>query len=101
MKPSWFGESIGQYDNGSFVIDTVGLSTANSYIDNYRTPHSERLHVVERYTLAPDGKMLEALVKLDDPDTFNEPMAMRKRWRKVEGTLLETICAENNGDHFG
>ena len=40
VKPSWFGESIGRYENGELVVDTIGLSTKNSFIDNYRTPHT-------------------------------------------------------------
>jgi hypothetical protein len=101
VKPSWFGESIGHYENGdTLVIDTIGLSTKNSFIDNYRTPHSEREHVVERYKLSADGRMLEASVTVDDPETFNEPLHMIKRWRKVNNQMLETVCAENNGDHF-
>ena len=101
VKPSWFGESIGQYENGdTLVIDTIGLATKNSYIDNYRTPHTEKEHVVERYKISADGKMLEAAVKVEDPDAFNEPLYMLKRWRKVNNQLLETVCAENNGDHF-
>jgi hypothetical protein len=101
VKPSWFGESIGRYENGdTLVIDTIGLSTKNSYIDNYRTPHTEKLHVQERLKLAADGKALEALVKVDDPDTFNEPLYMVQRWRKVANPLVETVCAENNADHF-
>jgi len=102
VKPSWFGESIGHYENGdTLVIDTIGLSTRNSYIDNLRTPHTTRLHVVERLKLSADGKMLEALVRVEDPDTFNEPLHMVQRWRKVStGPMLETVCAENNVDYF-
>jgi len=101
VKPSWFGESIGHYENGdTLVIDTIGLSSKNSYIDNHRTPHTEKEHVVERYKVSADGKMLEAVVKVEDPDAFNEPLYMLKRWRKVNNQLLETVCAENNGDRF-
>jgi hypothetical protein len=100
IKPSWFGESIGHYENGELVVDTIGLSTKNSYIDNNRTPHGEKLHVVERFKLAPDGRELEAFVKVTDPDTFNEPLYLGQRWRKVPNPLLETVCAENNEDHF-
>jgi hypothetical protein len=102
VKPSWFGESIGHYENGdTLVIDTIGLSTEKSYIDNYRTPHTEKLHVVERFKPTADGKTLEVLVKVTDPDTFNEPLHLVQRWRKVENPLVETVCAENNEDHFG
>jgi hypothetical protein len=101
VKPSWFGDSIGHYENGdTLVIDTIGLSTKNSYIDNFRTPHSDKEHVVERYKISADGKMLEAAVKVEDPDAFNEPLFMLKRWRKVNNQMLETVCAENNSDHF-
>jgi len=101
VKPSWFGESIGHYENGdTLVIDTVGLATRNSFIDNYRTPHSEKEHVVERYKVSADGNTLEAMVMVEDPDAFNEPLHMIKRWRKATNPRLETVCSENNGDHF-
>jgi hypothetical protein len=100
VKPSWFGESIGRYDNGELVVDTVGLSTKNSYIDNLRTPHTEKEHVVERFKLSADGNTLEAGVIVEDPDALNEPLHLIQRWRKVKNALLETVCAENNVDYF-
>jgi hypothetical protein len=58
-------------------------------------------HVVERrYKISADGNMLEASVTVEDPDTFNAPLHMIKRWRKAANPGLETVCAENNGDHF-
>jgi hypothetical protein len=101
VTPSWFGESIGHYENGdTLVVDTVGLSTKISYIDNFRTPHSEKLHVVERFTIEPGGKGMSALVTVEDPDTFNAPLTMTRRWFKFDGPMLETVCAENNDDVF-
>jgi hypothetical protein len=101
VKPSWFGESIGRYENGdTLVVDTIGLSTRNSFIDNFRTPHTTKEHVVERFKLSADSKQLEAAVVVDDPDTFNEPLHLVQRWRNVENPLLETACAENNEDYF-
>jgi hypothetical protein len=101
LKPSWFGESIGHYENGdTLVVDTIGLSTKNSYIDNFRTPHTEKLHVVERFTVSPDGKNLTAIATVEDPDTFNGPLTMQQRWFKVNDPMSETVCAENNDDFF-
>jgi hypothetical protein len=99
VKPDWFGESIGHYENGdTLVVDTIGLSTKNSYIDNFRTPHTEKLHVVERFTIAKDGKNITAIAKVEDPDTFNGPFTMQQRWFKVDAPMGETVCAENNND---
>ena len=101
VKPSWFGESIGRYESGgTLVVDTIRLSAKNSYIDNFRTPHTEKLHVVERFTVEPDGKNLTALVTVEDPDTFNAPLTMQQRWFKVNAPMRETVCAENNLDYF-
>jgi hypothetical protein len=101
LKPSWFGESMGRYEDGkTLVIDTIGLSTKNSYIDNFRTPHTEKLHVVERLTLDSDGQRLTGIVTVEDPDTFNAPLTMMQRWFKAKGRMGETICAENNFDYF-
>lgn len=102
VKSSWFGELIGHYDaDGTLVVDTIGLSSNKSYLDWYRTPHSEKEHVVERFKVSADGNALEAVVTVEDSDAFNEPMYMVQRWRKVKNPLLETVCAENNSDHFG
>jgi hypothetical protein len=98
-KPEAFGESIGHYEGGdTLVVDTIGLATHNNFIDNFRTPHTEKEHVVERFTISPDGKELAAVVMVEDPDTFNEPLHMMNKWRKVENPLGETVCAENNND---
>ena len=100
-KPDWFGESIGHYENGdTLVVDTIGLSTKNSYIDNFRTPHTEKLHVVERFTIEKDDKNITAVARVEDPDTFNGPLTMQQRWFKVNDPMAETVCAENNDDFF-
>ena len=102
VKPSWFGESIGHYENGdTLVVDTIGLSANKlSYIDNFRTPHSEKLHVVERFTIAADGNNLSAIAKVEDSDAYNAPITMMRQWFKVKEPMLATVCAENNGDGF-
>ena len=101
VKPSWYGESIGRYENGDLVIDTIGLAAHPlGVIDMFRTPHTEKLHVVERFKVTADSKFLEALVKIEDEDTFNEPMYMTKRWRRDPNEWRETICAESSGTYF-
>jgi hypothetical protein len=102
VKPSWFGESVGHYENGdTLVVDTIGLSANKlSYIDNFRTPHSEKLHVVERFTISPDKNTLTAIARAEDSGAYNAPITMMRQWFKVNGPIAETVCAENNGDRF-
>jgi len=56
VTPSWQGDSVGHYEGDVLVIDTVGQRVGPlSMVDNYGTPFSAALHVVERYRLI-DGK---------------------------------------------
>jgi len=102
LKPSWLGESIGRYQGDTLVVDTIGLAGGRfHYIDSFRTPHTEKLHVVERFTISQDGRTLTAIVTLDDPDTFNGPLTLKQTWRKNNVAMVEAACAEDGGqDHF-
>jgi hypothetical protein len=94
-KPSWYGESVGRYDGDTLVIDTIGLNDRTT-VDNFRTPHTEKLHVVERWKLIEGGKVLEVNLRIEDTDTFYEPWSAIQRYRRVQQTLHEEVCAENN-----
>jgi hypothetical protein len=56
VTPTWQGDSVGRYEGDTLVIDTVGIKVGPlSMVDLYGTPHSEALHVIERYRLL-DGE---------------------------------------------
>lgn len=101
VKPSWYGELVGHYENGdTLVIDTIGVSP-KSYTDNYRTPHTDQIHVVERWKLAPDAQTVDVTVFVEDPGAFTMPWTAVQRWRRVENApILPVQCNENNGDFF-
>lgn len=108
-KPSWFGESVGQYEGDTLMVDTVGMND-RTYIDSYRTPHTDKLHVVERFRMIDGGKTLEVKVHVEDTGAFTTPWDAIQRYRRVDASgdnndsrvprdgLEEMACAENNGD---
>jgi hypothetical protein len=103
-KPSWYGESVGHYENGdTLVVDTIGLND-KSYVDNFRTPHTTELHVVERFKLLDNGRGLEVNVRVEDAGAFTMPWnavsRFRRDQRETEVPLHEMLCAENNEDYF-
>ena len=52
VAPSWYGDSVGQYEGNALVIDTVGVKRGPyPMLDMYGTPFSDALHVTERYRL--------------------------------------------------
>jgi len=98
--PSWFGESVGHYENGELIIDTIGfIEHPYSFVDNRRTPHTKDLHTVERWRLVDGGTAIEATVTVDDPGAFNAPWSGLVRWTKFNRPLIESTCAENNENY--
>jgi hypothetical protein len=99
-KLSWYGESVGHYEGDALVVDTHGLND-KTFVDNYRTPHTIQLHVVERFTLTDDGKTLQVVITVDDPGAFNMPWSAVQRWRRRDGRpVIEVVCAENSAAYF-
>lgn len=109
VTPSWFGESVGRYEGDTLVVDTVGLN-GRTFVDNYRTPHTDKLHVVERFRMIEGGKTLEVKLHVEDPGAFTTPWDAIQRYRRIDASgdkadprvpktgLEEMVCAENNGD---
>jgi hypothetical protein len=100
VKPSWYGESVGHFEGGTLVVDTIGQND-RSFVDNYRTPHTTQLHVVERFSLKDGGRTLHVLITLDDPGAFSMPWSAVQEWtRRDNRPITELICAENNAGYF-
>jgi hypothetical protein len=99
VKPSWLGESVGHYEGDTLVVDTVGLNT-KTFIDSFRTPHSDKLHVIERYRIVDGGNTLQVRIRIEDPDTFYQPWETYVMFRKGRQPLSEDICQEGNFNVF-
>jgi hypothetical protein len=92
--PRWMGYSTGRWDGDVLVVDTVGL-TDQSWLDAMGHPHSERLHVTERFRRRDAGH-LEIEVTLDDPESYARPLSYTiKTTALPNDDLLEYFCTEN------
>jgi hypothetical protein len=99
-KPSWYGESVGHYEADTLVVDTIGITT-KAFVDNYRTPHTDKLHVVERFRMIEGGKTLEVKIHVQDEGAFTTTWDASQRYARVMGQPLgEIVCAENNANYF-
>jgi hypothetical protein len=94
--PTWMGHSIGKWDKDTLVIDTTGLNDKSWLLQGTWLPHSEMLHIVERYH-RPDLAHLNIDVTLEDPGAFVKPVERHVTWQLAPGEeLLESVCNENN-----
>jgi hypothetical protein len=84
---------------------------------NYGTPHTEALHVVERYrylrdgekstaprpkndsfdadAVIPGGRILRLSFTLDDPGAFKKPWSVTLDYLPINSRLREYVCTEN------
>jgi hypothetical protein len=96
---SWYGESVGHYEGDTLVVDTIGQNT-RTVVDAFGTPHTEQLHVVERFQPfnTPFGKALFITVEVVDPGTFTTPWKGTLEYRQDRSVTDtdENVCAENN-----
>jgi hypothetical protein len=90
LKPSWFGESVGHYEGDTLIVDTIGITTKVS-VDDYQTPHTDKLHVVERFHMTDGGKFLEVNVHVEDEGAFTMPWDAVQRYRRVEPGVAEAM----------
>jgi hypothetical protein len=94
--PTWMGHSIGTWDKDTLVIDTVGLNDKSWLLQATWYPHTEMLHIVERYH-RPDLAHLNIDVRMEDPGTFVKPVERHVTWLFTPGEdVMEAVCAENN-----
>ena len=99
-KPSWFGESVGHYEDGALVVDTIGFAERPySFVDNWRTTHTKDLHMIERWQVLDGGNGIQVTVTFDDAGAFNPPWSGLVRFTKLNGPIAESACAENNENY--
>ena len=101
--PHGTAESVGHYENGDTPsLWTRSVLSTKTFVDNYRTPHTDQLHVVERFKLSGDGKALEDLIALSKIRTLSRRSGRQcsVSGRVEDRPLHEEACAENNSDYF-
>ena len=95
-NPSWMGHSIGHWEGDTLVVDTVGFND-RSWLDPQGHPHTEKLHVTERFHRRDLGH-LEIEFTIDDPDTYAKPWVIKRATElDPDDEVGEYVC-ENNHD---
>jgi hypothetical protein len=94
LQPTWLGYSVGKWDGDTLVVETAGFNDI-TWLDNAGTPHSEALHVTERFHRR-DKDRLDIQITIEDPKTFAKPFTVTEHARlEPAGELTESICLEN------
>lgn len=97
LDPTWYGDSRGKWDGDTLVIDTVGFND-RFWFDAAGHPHTEQLHIIERYRRTDFGHM-EFEVTINDPGAYTRPFTLYGHSPLLLNTeIMEYFCVENNQD---
>jgi hypothetical protein len=93
-EPSWLGYSVGRWEGDVLVVETVGFND-QTWLDGSGHPHSEAMHLTERFRRVSTGRM-EIDIVIDDPKAYTRPIKYTQPQALLADTeLLEYVCAEN------
>ena len=97
LNLTYLGHAIGRWEGDTLVVDGVGFNE-RTWLDAAGHPHTDQLHVVERYTrVTRDVLHYEAII--EDPQTYTAPWKVGWKVAWVEGLQPEEyVCQENNKD---
>jgi len=97
LEPSWYGYSIGQWEDDTLVVETRGFNTG-FWISRGGYPHTEQLTTIEKFS-RPDWGRLRYEITIDDPGAYTQPWT--GGWYMSWGDGVEPfdyLCQENNLD---
>jgi hypothetical protein len=93
MDPHYLGYSVAHWDADTLVVESAGFDDS-TLLDNAGLPHSEDLHLTERYQLSPDGKRLRLTYTVEDPKTFTHAWSAQTQYTHLPGYQIpEDVCA--------
>lgn len=94
LEASWMGHSIGGWEGDTLVVDSVGFND-RTWLDNAGHPHTEALHLVERFRRVANDT-LQVDLTFDDPKTYTKPWTGQRVFHLKPGwEISEQICADN------
>lgn len=88
---NWVGDSIARWERDTLVVDTTGFNEY-TWLNDAGAPHSDALHLIERYRLVGGGKYLEVKVTAEDAKTLTRAYTYTRYYERVNTEIQEHIC---------
>ncbi len=94
LDPTYNGDSVGKWDGGTLVVDTIGFNSV-TWLDHVGLPHTEALHVVERIHRADHDTLVDDFT-IEDPKAYTKPWTASQTYHLKPGWEIAEYVCDNN-----
>lgn len=77
------GHAVAHWEGPVLVVDTIGMTDNTWLLAADYLRHSDKLHIVERFSLSADGQVMTIDATIEDPEVFSKPWPLSIKWRKA------------------
>jgi hypothetical protein len=97
--PTWLGYSVGRWEGDTLVVESAGFND-RTWLDRVGHPHSEKLHVTEKFRRVDFGHIQLQMI-YEDRETLTKPLSLSLMMNYTPDTdMLENVCNEGNIDRI-
>jgi hypothetical protein len=94
VDPFYMGYSVAKWTGPTLVIDSGGFRDS-TVLDDKGLPHSEALHLTQRFHMGKGGKTMTVSYTVTDPKFYSRPWTATVSFKKLPASfqMPEEVCA--------
>ncbi|MEI9892329.1 MAG: hypothetical protein WDN45_19345 [Caulobacteraceae bacterium] len=92
----YLGASAARWEGATLVVETNSFREG-TFLDDKGLPHSDALHLTERYRMGKDGKTMTVSYTIDDPKTYTRTWSAKASFARKPASfeIPEEVCADH------
>src|SRR5438093_3497823 len=94
LEPRWMGYSVGRWEGGTFIVDSVGFDE-RSGLDHFGNTHSDEMRLDEERYRRVNHDKIELVITPTDPKTYTKPWVSDTKiltWQSIKEFPDELFC---------
>lgn len=89
----WFGDSVGWYESGELVVDTVNINPLQ--LSQSSVPITKEGHIIERFSRYSENEIFYQFT-VEDSNIYSQPWTAELSFYATDDGLYEYACHEGN-----
>lgn len=101
IGPTYLGQSVGRWQGRTLIVDSIGFMDT-TLLDASGLPHSDALHLTEKYTPSRNGEQMTLRITIDNPKTYAQAWETQLELkRNRHNKIREDNCLERKHIEWG